>query len=259
MSGLCFFCSAYDAAKTACEAAASRRAEEEALLAMLQDEEEAERSRLIAIARAESAKAQRAAMASANQDQLQMKVQRHVISTSLYLWASQILQREASSMGIAGFALCCHAVHKPPLTLMAHQATLLERLFTNDPFPQVLAAMCLPIKDFCKAAPWHGNNLMHLQVKRAEMQAAQEAAYRADTSARLEEESRLEQLNAHRRRLKVAEHMHEVERLVAAKRAMFEEALVRYLLANFPPTLAIHGILQKAWEADCISKDSNVS
>lgn len=44
---------------------------------------------------------------------------------------------------------------------------------------------------------------------------------------RFAEEDRLEQLNAQRRRIKVAEHAREVERLVAQKRAMYQAARVR--------------------------------
>ncbi len=45
---------------------------------------------------------------------------------------------------------------------------------------------------------------------------------------RFAEEDRLEQMNAQKRRLKVAEHAREVERLIQEKRQMYEAAMVRF-------------------------------
>ena len=43
---------------------------------------------------------------------------------------------------------------------------------------------------------------------------------------RFAEQDRLEQMNAQKRRLKVAQHAREVERLIQEKREMFEAAMV---------------------------------
>ena len=55
---------------------------------------------------------------------------------------------------------------------------------------------------------------------------AEEDEFRRRTLERFAEEDRLEQMNAQKRRLKVAEHVREVNRLVAEKRAMYEAARV---------------------------------
>ena len=44
---------------------------------------------------------------------------------------------------------------------------------------------------------------------------------------RFGEQDRLEQMNAQKRRLKVAQHAREVERLIQEKREMYEAAMVR--------------------------------
>ena len=44
---------------------------------------------------------------------------------------------------------------------------------------------------------------------------------------RFAEQDRLEQMNAQKRRLKVAQHAREVERLIQEKREMYEAAMVR--------------------------------
>ena len=46
------------------------------------------------------------------------------------------------------------------------------------------------------------------------------------------EQDRLEQMNAQKRRLKVAQHAREVERLIQQKREMFEAAMVRHILCS---------------------------
>ena len=43
------------------------------------------------------------------------------------------------------------------------------------------------------------------------------------------EQDRLEQMNAQKRRLKVAQHAREVERLIQQKREMYEAAMVHFL------------------------------
>lgn len=53
-----------------------------------------------------------------------------------------------------------------------------------------------------------------------------EDAFRAATLARMAEDDRVEQMNAQRRRMRMAEHRREVEGLIAGKRAAFEKAQV---------------------------------
>ena len=53
--------------------------------------------------------------------------------------------------------------------------------------------------------------------------AAEEAAFRVANLARLAEEARVEQMNAQRRRMRIAEHRRVVEELLAVKRAIAEQ------------------------------------
>ena len=65
-----------------------------------------------------------------------------------------------------------------------------------------------------------------VQAERLAHERAEEDEFRRRTLERFAEEDRLEQMNAQKRRLKVAEHVREVNRLVAEKRAMYEAARV---------------------------------
>lgn len=64
------------------------------------------------------------------------------------------------------------------------------------------------------------------QAERAAAEATAEDAFRAATLARMAEDDRVEQMNAQRRRMRMAEHRREVEELIAGKRAAFERAQV---------------------------------
>lgn len=68
-----------------------------------------------------------------------------------------------------------------------------------------------------------------VQAERAAIEKQEEEKYRQQALQKLAEEDRIEQMNAQRRRLKMAEHKREVERLLAEKRAIFEAALARPL------------------------------
>lgn len=68
---------------------------------------------------------------------------------------------------------------------------------------------------------------MMVQAERAAAERQEEERFRQQALEKLAEEDRIEQMNAQRRRLKMAEHKREVERLLAEKRAIFEAALVR--------------------------------
>ena len=57
----------------------------------------------------------------------------------------------------------------------------------------------------------------------------EEDEFRRQTMERFAEQDRLEQMNAQKRRVKVAQHAREVERLIQEKRAMFEAAMVSTL------------------------------
>ena len=57
----------------------------------------------------------------------------------------------------------------------------------------------------------------------------EEDEFRRQTMERFAEQDRLEQMNAQKRRIKVAQHAREVERLIQEKRAMFEAAMVSNL------------------------------
>lgn len=63
-----------------------------------------------------------------------------------------------------------------------------------------------------------------IKAERLAHERAEEDEFRRRTLERFAEEDRLEQMNAQKRRLKVAEHVREVNRLVAEKRAMYEAA-----------------------------------
>lgn len=65
-----------------------------------------------------------------------------------------------------------------------------------------------------------------VQAERAALEKQEEERFRQQALEKLAEEDRIEQMNAQRRRLKMAEHKREVERLLAEKRAIFEAALV---------------------------------
>ena len=65
-----------------------------------------------------------------------------------------------------------------------------------------------------------------LQAQRAAQQRAEEVAERANLMEQYAAADRVEQLGAQRARLKVAEHRREVEALLAAKRAAFEQEQV---------------------------------
>jgi Trichohyalin-plectin-homology domain len=56
---------------------------------------------------------------------------------------------------------------------------------------------------------------------------AEEEEYRVKMMEKFAEDDRVEQMNAQRRRLKVAAHHRDVERLLSEKRRMFEEQRVR--------------------------------
>lgn len=74
----------------------------------------------------------------------------------------------------------------------------------------------------------HLRNNWFRQAERAAAEAAAEDAFRAATLARMAEDDRLEQMNAQRRRMRMAEHRREVEGLIAGKRAAFEKAQVHH-------------------------------
>jgi hypothetical protein len=65
------------------------------------------------------------------------------------------------------------------------------------------------------------------QAERLEREKAEEEEFRRQKLERFAEQDRVEQLNAARRRIKVAEHLREVERLLAEKRALYAAARVR--------------------------------
>ena len=65
-----------------------------------------------------------------------------------------------------------------------------------------------------------------VQAQRAAAEKEEEERFRQQALEKLAEQDRVEQMNAQRRRLKMAEHKREVERLLSEKRAMFEAALV---------------------------------
>ena len=66
-----------------------------------------------------------------------------------------------------------------------------------------------------------------VQAERAAKEQAEEDEFRRQTMEKFAEQDRLEQMNAQKRRLKVAQHAREVERLIQQKREMFEAAMVR--------------------------------
>ncbi len=67
---------------------------------------------------------------------------------------------------------------------------------------------------------------MLVQAERAAAAAVEEDRFRAESLARRAEEDRVEQMNAQRRRMRVAEHRREIDELIDAKRAAFEAAQV---------------------------------
>lgn len=76
-----------------------------------------------------------------------------------------------------------------------------------------------------------------MQAERLEREKAEEDEFRRQTMERFAEQDRLEQMNAQKRRIKVAQHAREVERLIQEKRAMFEAAMV----SNPQPVHAFFG------------------
>lgn len=70
------------------------------------------------------------------------------------------------------------------------------------------------------------------QAQRQEQQKASQTAERAALLARMAEEDRVEQMSAQRRRMRVAEHQREAQRLLDAKRAALEAQQV-------PPALPV--------------------
>ncbi len=68
---------------------------------------------------------------------------------------------------------------------------------------------------------------------------------------RFAEQDRLEQMNAQKRRLKVAQHAREVERLIQEKREMYEAAMVsiHYLQSTCFPLLSLLTAVQLACSA----------
>lgn len=68
-----------------------------------------------------------------------------------------------------------------------------------------------------------------LQAERLEKEQEEEKVFRKTMLDKLAEEDRVEQMNAMKRRIKVAEHLREVERLVEQKRAMYAAARVSSL------------------------------
>lgn len=67
-----------------------------------------------------------------------------------------------------------------------------------------------------------------VQAERVAREKEEEEEFRRQTMERFAEQDRLEQMNAQRRRIKVAQHAREVERLIQEKRQMFEAAMVSY-------------------------------
>lgn len=82
-----------------------------------------------------------------------------------------------------------------------------------------------------------------MQAERAAREKAEEDEFRRQTMEKFAEQDRLEQMNAQKRRLKVAQHAREVERLIQQKREMFEAAMVRSLHATLPPS--VHRLLMQ--------------
>ena len=68
-----------------------------------------------------------------------------------------------------------------------------------------------------------------MQAERMAREKEEEDEFRRQTMDRFAEQDRLEQMNAQKRRIKVAQHAREVERLIQEKRAMFEAAMVSTL------------------------------
>ena len=68
-----------------------------------------------------------------------------------------------------------------------------------------------------------------MQAERMAREKEEEDEFRRQTMKRFAEQDRLEQMNAQKRRIKVAQHAREVERLIQEKRAMFEAAMVSTL------------------------------
>ena len=75
-------------------------------------------------------------------------------------------------------------------------------------------------------------NSPSMQAQRQEQQKASQAAERAALLARMAEEDRVEQMTAQRRRMRVAEHQREAQRLLDAKRAALDAQQV-------PPALLV--------------------
>jgi hypothetical protein len=72
-----------------------------------------------------------------------------------------------------------------------------------------------------------------MQAQRQEQQKAAQAAERAALLARMAEEDRVEQMTAQRRRMRVAEHQREAQRLLDAKRAALEAQQVPAAVNGF--------------------------
>ena len=64
------------------------------------------------------------------------------------------------------------------------------------------------------------------QAQRQEQQRAAQAAERTALLARMAEEDRVEQMSAQRRRMRVAEHQREVQRLLDARRTALDNQQV---------------------------------
>ena len=79
---------------------------------------------------------------------------------------------------------------------------------------------------------------VHPQAERTAQHRAEEAAERAALMEQYAAADRVEQLGAQRARLKVAEHRREVEALLAAKRAAFEQEQARNPIFSHLPILA---------------------
>lgn len=79
-----------------------------------------------------------------------------------------------------------------------------------------------------------------LQAERAARERAEEDEFRRQTMERFAEQDRLEQMNAQKRRLKLAEHAREVERLIQEKKQMYQDAMVslvhKHVVAALQPT-----------------------
>lgn len=65
-----------------------------------------------------------------------------------------------------------------------------------------------------------------MQAERAAREKEEEDGFRRQTMERFAEQDRVEQMNAQKRRVKVAQHAREVERLIQEKREMYEAAMV---------------------------------